>query len=948
MKKIAIAVIFLLPIIFTGVTPAAVTTEELAQRTRQGQELFDALVLERNRTVDAIMADPSKSPRAREFAVKGVQENFLKQSREIHLKYREPFIQLVIAETNAQLPEGKKINATMGSDIYLRDKATGRVMRDTKGRKILNPKHRGMQGDLDLGGNPQAVKRLEGTFDQYKHLYLPEGTSPGSPSRSVVTSNSMDAPGYRDFGDVEVTINMTGEADLPGSSAHQTRVQMDAFSTETYVSASMRKNQAGRSLVETSDHIKKAAKGFAAPPADLLGWQGEKTLQGMSKGTLKSIDSGTVSDAQLSRVLEEAGYRGDVATFRNQLDKLKEGHLHQGVGLDEGNIEAFQRACRETTDQALDNARQQFDQHKTQVQARIETYEARIKSGELSGDQMERYRKVSERLRNELADSKVKIEETSLANRVKIEGGTYDDYHQKNALTNVKPIPAEPKMTRMRAVKEGLKPGLMDVAGYGVSAYNVYDNVNRMQRGEISQNDAVIGITTEVIDTGFGVVTDVGTAAAVGSIGAGAAGAVATVGMPLVVTAAAGYAVSKAVEEGLKTYEQFKVEEISKKIAKAKKEEAINGLQVQVNELLKAGEATGDWRFFAKADDIVGSLERMHQVTGDDDFRKTFAAVYDQITRKKDSLEAKYNCSIYALKGKMEEEKAAQAAREPKVLKIRASRILMGDQSGTYSITVPEGFEGPFTVRVAGGGLNVSKSSNPLRGRFRGTPSASDSTHTLSFLVKDVNGQSARGAATVRVRGLNPKTLASMNRPKQKLYAAPPPPRPAPKPQPAEDDGPDYNQKLAQIMNKYQQESQRITNEHNARMGEIKRQYRQKTARPPAPSWSSGGTTPQRSGTAGKSPRGVAEELVEVTKYLVTFHFEQTENSQTYAIVHTYARPLIGLGGIRFDRPFQLQGKRVYTAPGGITTLEKRFNKPGNRMTIQENQVRIRRSLIIE
>ncbi|MDO9516405.1 MAG: hypothetical protein Q7J01_09955 [Syntrophales bacterium] len=812
MKRIMIVVILLILVSFNGISWAALTTEEMAQRARQGQALFNTALLERNSKVEQIMADLSKSPRAKELAVRNVQKEFLKQSREMHLKYREPFVQRVIAETNAGLPEGKKIQASLGSDIYQRHKVTGRVQVDAKGRKILNPKHRGMQGDLDLGGNPQAVERLEGTFDQYKHLYLPE--TPGAAPRGVVTSNTMDAPGSRDFGDVEVTINMTGEPDLPGSSAHQTRVQMDAFSKETYVSFGMRKNQAGRSLVETNDHIKKAAKGFAGPPSALLGSKGEKPLQGMSKGTLNSIDSGTVSDTQLAKVLKESGYEGDVTAFKHQLKRLKKGHLHQGVGLTEDNIEAFQKACRNTTDQALGNARQQFDGQKAQVQARIETYEAKIKSGELSGDQLERHKKVSERLRNELVDSKVKIEETGLANKVKLEGGSYDDYFQKNKLTIVTPIPPKP-MTRMQAVKEGLKPGLMDVAGYGMSAYTVYDNINRMQKGEISQNDAVIGITTEVIDTGFGMVTDVGTAAAVGSIGTGTAGAVATVGAPLVVVAGAGYAVSKAVEEGLRTYEAFKVEEISEKIAKSKKEEVINTLQLQAEELLKAGEATGDWRFFAKADDIANSLERMHQVTGDDDFKKTFETVYNRVDRKKDSLEAKYNCSIYALKGKMEEEKAAKAAEEPRELKIRVSRTLMGDQSGNYSITVPEGFEEPFTVRIAGGGLEVSKSQNPLRGRFNGTPSASDSTHTLSFLVKDVNGQSARGTATVKVRGLDPKTLASMNRPKEKLYAAPPPRPDAPESQPVEDEGPDFGQQMAQIAGNYIAASKRIKDVHN-------------------------------------------------------------------------------------------------------------------------------------
>ncbi len=941
-------VIFLFLIFSHGVSSAAVSTEDLAKRAMQGQELFDASIIERNKKIEQIMADLSKSPRTKELAVRNVQKEFLKHSRETHLKYREPFIQRVIAETNATLPDGKKIQTGLGSDIYLRHKVTGRVQFDKKGRKILNPKHRGMQGDLDLGGDPLSVKRLEGTFDQYKNLYLPEVNSGDLNHRKVVTSKTMDAPGYRDFGDVEVTVNIAGEPDLPGSSAHQTRVQMDAFSKETYVSVGMRKNQVGRSLVETNDHIKKAAKGFAGSPAGLLGLDGEKTLQGMSKGTLKSIDSGKVGDAQLAKILKESGYQGDVPAFKHQMKRLKKGHLHQGVGLNEDNIEAFQKACKKTTDQALGNARQQYARQKTGVQTRIDTYDAKIKSGELSGDKLERYKNVSQKLKNDLVDSKVKIEQTGLANKVNIEGGSYDDYFQKNALTNVTPIPSKPKMTRVQAVKNGLKPGMLDVAGYGMSAYNVYDNITKMQKGEISQNDAVIGITTEVIDTGFGIVTDVGTAAAIGSIGTGTVGAVATVGAPLVVLAGAGYAVSTAVEEGLRTYEAFKVEEIAEKIATSKKEEVINKLQLQAEELLKAGEASGNWRFFAKADDIVNSLERMYEVTGDDDFKKTSDTVYNRVDRKKEKLEAKYNCSIYALQGKMEEAKAAKAVKEPRKLKIRASRTLIGDQSGTYSITVPEGFEVPLTVRIAGGGLDVSKSQNPLRGRFRGTASTSGSTHTLSFLVKDVNGRSARGTASVKVRGLDPKTLASRNRPKQTLYAAPPP-RPAePESQP-EDDGPDFGQQMAEILGEYQTESKRIKDEYNARTKAINRQYRQNTAKSSAPPRPAVNPPTQRLSTSRSAGGKVPEEVVEIAKYFISYTFLRVGGNyaQNQHLGHAFGRPVFTMND-RYDQPFRLRGKLVYTMKHIIINCQEVMNDKNKKVIVREGRARFRKSRLIQ
>ncbi len=780
-KKI---IIFLLLVIFCpGLSLAEISTDDLAVRSREGSGIFAAETAQRDARLAEIMGDPTLSPSKKQKAVRRLQDEFMKTSREIHLKYREPFIRRVIDEVNGGLPEEGKIKQGLGSDIYLRHEVTGKVLRDEKGRKIINPRHRGMKGDLDIAGDPKATKRLEEAFKKYgiswseKYTDIPDDWE-----------FKKDAPGSRDFKPVEVTINVEGGYDPPGSSAHQTRVQMDAFSKETYVSVSMGKKQAGKSLVETNDHIKKAAKGLSSPPLKLLGAEGEDILQGMSKGTLKSIESGRVSNAQLKKILEKSGFKGGVNEFKYKMNKLKLGHLYQGVGLDEGNIETFQKACRGVTEQAVENARELTSMQMKNTQKRIEKYEEKIKSGGLPEEDVEKYRKRVNTLRNELADSKVKIEQTELANRVKLEGGDYDSYFKKSELKIVSPdvkadarapigpgagaAPKKPGMTRMTAIKEGLRPGMLDVAGYGMSAYNIYDNIKRMQKGEITQNDAVIGITTEAVDTGLGVVTDVGTAAAVGSIGTGTTGAVATVAAPLVVTAAAGYAVSQAVEEGLRTYEAFKIEEIAEIIAKSKKEEVFNRLQLQAEQLLKDGEKTGDWRYFAKADDIADSLEHMYRVTGDLDYREVFNSVYDKVTQKKEALEEKYNTSIYGIKTRMAEEAAKEQApaKTQAAAPAQASQVTGPDEIGLGPVVATlKDFDGQPLEGSAGVGDRLAfeverigkwDRNQDIEWLVNGTPykkkSASNpNSHRFSMVFSDIYDP---GLYEVAVRVLDKKT----------------------------------------------------------------------------------------------------------------------------------------------------------------------------------------------
>lgn len=182
-----------------------------------------------------------------------------------------------------------------------------------------------------------------------------------------------------------------------------------------------------------------------------------------------------------------------------------------------------------------------------------------------------------------------------------------------------------------------------------------------------------------------------------------------------------------------------------------------------------------------------------------------------------------------------------KAAALETALKIQTSKVIPSDQAGHYSLIPPESFVPPFTVRVGGDGLEVNKSPDPLRGTFRGTASSSDTTHTLSFLVKDAQGRSARGTAAVTVLKFVPKPITIISQPPQTEYKAPPVTKPATS---VKDTGSakDIGTQSSEIMNNYYREKKRIQEEEAARKKAIEEKYRTTKPGTTSPAGLSGGT----------------------------------------------------------------------------------------------------------
>jgi len=79
---------------------------------------------------------------------------------------------------------------------------------------------------------------------------------------------------------------------------------------------------------------------------------------------------------------------------------------------------------------------------------------------------------------------------------------------------------------------------------------------------------------------------------------------------------------------------------------------------------MKLGVETGDWRYFAQADDIIYQLDNIYTVTKDQTIFEASNALFDQVEEVKGFLEKKYGVSIYALKDaiKSEQEQAPKQA----------------------------------------------------------------------------------------------------------------------------------------------------------------------------------------------------------------------------------------------------------------------------------------------
>jgi hypothetical protein len=815
----------------------------LYQNFKQGEIRHKELKGIRDKARDQIRN--SMQGRAKEQAMENLTKWYQNESRKLVAEYRQPFIEAAIDSTNSRLPKDQRINKSLGSDIYAKDPKTGEVLRGENGKPKLNNKHRGWDGDIDLGGDPKAAAELRKTFESF----------------NIKTSAR---PGYRDFKSLEVTINVGGRLDNVGSSAHHDQVSVDARSKETYVSETMRKNpdgswaQPGSKAVAVQDHTKKTIKGLQKSPGELMWAENEDVLQGLAKGTLKSSSTAGLSDHELEKVLSRAGYDSSPAEFRKQLNMLKKGHIPEGARLSEENIAAFQKACQETLNSAADKTSQLAQQELAETDRLAQELETRAKSPDIDQAEAKRLQDQARTLREDIADSKLKLAETRTANTQKLAGnpaGTNPDfeYDAKGQYRGDKKALVEyqgdsPQTKKPKTPGKGIGVGtLLDMKGLyddtmeGVN--QALDEEKESDSGWLTWGKATVyglwnstnipamwDATTGKIKQGFREVTKKYDEEAKKNGGEVSVLKVAEISMTQSTKTVGGFLwdLGKGMVEGLYDL-PASAGKFIEKVTREQDPEAQEDLAlVAENRLIQM-------RMSQQRETMARTKQWADQLS--QDLAAVLARPQQNPANEKESEPTQAN-----VEGKDQQQPITKEAAVQKndKLRIRASRVLAGDQAGSYSITVPESFVPPFSVRIDGGGLSVQKSANPLRGRIRGRASASDSSHTLSFLVRDANGNTARGTSTIRIKGLSQKTLASRNRPQQTLYAAPPPRQQAPQAQPTVEEEVDYAAQIRGIMNTYNEQTKKLREQQTADERARKQKYQaaiSELSKPSTPSW---------------------------------------------------------------------------------------------------------------
>ncbi|PIE65782.1 MAG: hypothetical protein CSA26_02390 [Desulfobacterales bacterium] len=308
MKKTLIFSLLLAIGTFCTSSPWAATAEELKKVGQEWQEIERLWTQEKARHQERSGAiERSNLPEnQRKILQKKELNRHKKRSRKL-ARRRNSVHNKIIAETNARLGKSGSIQAPLTK---------------TAGTKVHQKGHRGMAGDLDLGGSPVAAKKM----------------------REVMADMGIDVPvsehaGTISFGDgsgFELTINKGGLTATPGSEFHKIQVEVDAANPETYLSESMKqrdargkvvKKNAGADYVEIQDHRRKALKGHTASNTELTR-KGNKYMQPMAKGTKKVLDMGVLDDKTVRKILDTNGMEDlSVKDFKEMLNKVKTGDI---------------------------------------------------------------------------------------------------------------------------------------------------------------------------------------------------------------------------------------------------------------------------------------------------------------------------------------------------------------------------------------------------------------------------------------------------------------------------------------------------------------------------------------------------------------------------------------------------------------------------------------------
>jgi DNA-directed RNA polymerase subunit RPC12/RpoP len=291
----------------------------------------------------------------RDKLLQEAQNQYRARSQELARNVRDPIHRRLIKEIN------KGATGTKGE--------TSSGARQTSGTDVNSDGFRGHEGDLDLGSGARSADNVGKVLKKMK-INAPVNTRGGT----------VDVGGG-----FNLTINKEGPMGKPGTSGHQAQVGVDARNPETYVSETMADGQPGRDAVRCQDHIKKALNGSP------------------TKGAQKCVEDRFISDRELLDIMRANNINGTPREFRERLANAKQGK----GGVPEADAANFDQACQDIMNKSVAN---------TQAKAKGEMAEAKSELDSLQGKTDPASMKRARELRDQLADSNARLNETKAAN----------------------------------------------------------------------------------------------------------------------------------------------------------------------------------------------------------------------------------------------------------------------------------------------------------------------------------------------------------------------------------------------------------------------------------------------------------------------------------------------------------------------------------------------------
>lgn len=348
-------------------------------------------------------------------------ERFREISLDLDQRYKQPVQEAMVAEANRRV--GKYGTPATDLSDPRRPVSPSTPIRATAGTGPRDPNYRPFGADLDAGGGSRAVDYI-GQVAQDMGLTADDGSRlfQRKPAYSTTEVDRFD-----------VTLHKAGPLDRVGSNAWQTQIEVDATLKETAVHVAMGKNQAGRDYVAVRDHQSKALGGLQSRGGDLLpvagqgvNMEGAVKLQGMVKGTLKSLDTANLSDADLALLIQKHGIGESPDKLRNVLNVLKSGMAitPDATGLTAENIGKFQALCGDIIDTSAQVT-------KARATADLDERIALCDQLEATGDKADRER--ARQIREEIIDSRKRMQEVE---RAVVRNEIDDLQKQRDALAN--------------------------------------------------------------------------------------------------------------------------------------------------------------------------------------------------------------------------------------------------------------------------------------------------------------------------------------------------------------------------------------------------------------------------------------------------------------------------------------------------------------------------------